>query len=266
MKKVILFCIFVLLLLTACGAAVDLYTSDADTTSGDVGSFVETSNIQLTSTSFYSYESGPLKNGILLVLSRGDTHKNLRVGASDTLLVTLNGSPQFIEEVRNTNCQNEFGPCSYSYYYRVIFQGNPGSQPLTISLVRLTGISSQTTVTFPPSPTITEPISGAVISLSTDAMNISWQPGEAGEDTRLTVSGNCGVYKDLFLIGTVNAYSFAAGTFQFAASREFCVNATELPLPLRTTRSRDYPADPALAKGSLLKLSIADEVTVKMRP
>jgi hypothetical protein len=265
MKKVMLFCSFILLL-TACGDAADLYTSDADTTSGDVGPFVETSNIQLTSTSSYSYEFGPWKNGILLFLKRGDTQKNLRVGASDTLLVTLNGAPQFIEEVRNIICEYESGPCTYSYYYRVIFQGNPGSQPLTISLVRVTGISSQTTVTLPSSPTITEPVSGAVISLSTDTMNISWQPGEAGEDTRLTVSGNCGVYRDLWLIGTVNAHSFAAGTFQFAASREFCVNATELPLPLRTSRSRDYPADTALAQGSLLKLSITDEVTVQMRP
>jgi hypothetical protein len=265
MIKVILFCIFTLLL-TACDAAVDLYTSDADTTSGDVGPFVETSNIQLTSTSYYSHELGPGKNGVLLFLERGDTQKNLRVGASDSLRVSLNGAPQSIEEVKNISCRYEFGPCFYSYYYRVYFQGNPGSQPLTISLLRVTGVSSQTTVTFPPSPTITEPVSGAVISLSTDTMNISWQPGDAGEDTQLTVSGDCGVYKDLRLIGTVNAYSFAAGTFQFAASREFCVNATELPLPIRTTRYRDYPADPALAHGSLLKLSITDEVTVQMRP
>jgi hypothetical protein len=267
MKRVILFFVATFFL-TACGAVADLYTSDADTTSGDVGPFVETANIQLTSTSSYSNDYGPWTDGMLIHLERGDIHTNLRVGDSDTLLVTLNGLPQLIEEVRNIFCSGPFGPCSYRYYYRVNFQGNPGSQSLTISLERTTGVSSQTTVTFPPKPTITEPVPGTVISLSTDAINISWQPGtgDAGENTRLTLSGYCGVSADLLFMDSRSTYSFAPRTFQFFTDSEFCVNATQLPLPLRTVRYRAYPADPALAPSSLLQLSITDEITLQMRP
>lgn len=266
MKKVILFW-FLAFLLTACGSSdfLDLYTSEPGTTSGDVGPFVETSNIELTATSFYSNEFGAGNDGMLIQLDRGDTKKNLRVGSHDILIVAVNGVPQFIEEVKNVHCAREFS-CSYSYYYRIVFQDNPDGQPLAISLQRTTGVSSQTTVTLPPRPTITAPLSGAVIDLSTDTMNISWQPGLVAEETQLTVSGDCGVYTDLRFTDSRTTHSFAPGTFQFSTAREFCVNATGLPLTLRITRYQDYPADPALAHSSLLQLSITHEVVVQVRP
>ena len=266
MKKIILFSPL-LFLLTACGSGVvDLYTSDADTTSGDVGPFVETSNIELSASSFYSSELGPGKDGMLITLRRGDTKKNLRVGASDRLRVILNGSSQFVEEVRNVICAGGLGPCHYAYYYRIKFTGKTDSQPLTISLERTTGINSQTTVTFPPRPTITAPLAGTVVNLSTDTLNIAWQPSNAGEEARLLVLGDCGLSTDLRFMDARSTYSFAPGTFKFSTDRAFCINATELPVRLHTIRYQDYPADPALAVGSLVQLNIEDEVSVRMRP
>lgn len=267
MKKAILFWLSAFLL-TACGSSAfqDLYTSEPDTTSGDVGPFLETSNIELTATSFYSNEFGAGKDGMVIDLKRGDSKKDLRVGSKDNLLVAVNGVPQFIEEVKNVNCAGGFGPCSYSHYYRIVFQENPDGQPLTISLQRTTGVSSQTTVTLPPRPTITAPASGAVIDLSTDTMNISWQPGLAAEETQLTLSGDCGVGTNLRFTDSRTTHSFAPGTFRFYMAREFCVNATELPLPLRITRYQDYSADSALAPSSMLQLSITAEVVVRVRP
>ena len=261
MKKGILFWPLALSL-TACSSAVqDLYTSEPDTTSGDVGPFLETSNIELTASSFF----GSSKDGMLIVLKRGDTKNNLRVGSKDNLLIAVYGVPQLIEEVKNAHCTGGLGACSYSYYYRINFQDNPDGQPLTISLQRTTGVSSQTTLTLPPRPTITAPISSAVIDLSADTMNISWQPGMA-EETQLILPGDCGVYANLRFTDSRTTHSFAPGTFQFSTAREFCVNATELPLPLQITRYQDYSADSALAPSSMLQLSITAEVVVQVRP
>lgn len=266
MKKIILFW-FLAFLLTACGSSAfqDIYTSEPDTTSGDVGPFLETSNIELTATSFYSNEFGAGKDGMLIHLKRGDSKMNLRVGSHDVLIVAVNGVPQLIEEVKNVHCASEFS-CSYSYYYRIVFQDNPDGQPLTISLQRTRGASSQTTVTLPPRPTITAPVSGPVIDLSTDTMNISWLPGLDVEETELTLSGDCGVYTNLRFTDSRTTHAFAPGTFQFYTAGEFCVNATELPLALRITRYQYYFVGSGLAPSSMLQLSITAEVVVQMRP
>jgi len=165
----------------------DLYVNESDTTSGSIGPFVETSNIQLATISFYAPPNAPGKDGMLIALKRGDTFEPLRVGSGDTLLVTLDNVPQSIEEVRDIGCSGKIGPCTYTYYYRVYFSGETDRRTLTISLERETGVSSYTTVTFPTRPTITAPASGALISLSTDTMTISWQPGDAGDETKLSV-------------------------------------------------------------------------------
>lgn len=87
---------------------------------------------------------------MLIDLKRGDTFESLKVGSGDTLLVTLDGTPQPIEEVRDIGCSGPVGPCTYFYYYRVVFSGETERRPLTISLEREAGVSSHTTVTFPP--------------------------------------------------------------------------------------------------------------------
>ena len=255
-------------MLTACGSSAfqDLYTSEPDTTSGDVGPFLETSNIELTGTSFYSNEFGAGKDGMLIYLKRGDSKRDLRVGSKDNLLIAVNGVPQLIEEVKTVHCAGGLGNCSYSYYYRIVFQDNPDGQPLTISLQRTRGASSQTTLTLPPRPTITAPVSGALIDLSADTMTISWQPGMAAEETQLTVWGDCGVYTNLWFNDSRTTHAFAPGTFQFYTVGEFCVNATVLPLALHITRYQYYSVGSPLAPSSMLQLSITAEVVVQMRP
>jgi hypothetical protein len=270
MKKALL-CLAFALLLISCGKdVVDLYTDDADTTSGDVGPFVETANIQLASTSsFYPDEAGSLKHGIAIALRRGDTLDNLRVGTSDTLLVNLNGVPQIIGERRTVHCKGGLSlQCHYSYHYWVAFQEAPENKPLMISLERVTGVSSHTTATFPSRPTILEPVPNTLVSLSTDTLSISWMPGEVGDETILTVSGDCGVDSGELKFADPDSSSrlFAPGTFQFSKYFTSCVDATEMPLILRATRNRNAAADPALAPSSTLQLGVTDEIIVRMNP
>jgi hypothetical protein len=247
----------------------DLYVNESNTTSGSVGPFIETSNLKLTTRSFSAPPDAPGKEGMIIDFSRGDTSDTLRVGSGDTLLVALDNVPQSIEEVRFIGCSGPLGPCYYVYYYRVYFSGDTERRPLTISLERETGESSHTTVTFPSRPTISEPAPGALITLSTDTLSISWQPGDAGDETKLSVRGDCGASDYWWFLPPVNSsistYSFAPGTFSISTDREFCRTATELPLPLHTARYRNHTADPALAPGSLLQLSIEDEITVQMQ-
>lgn len=180
----------------------------SNTTSGSVGPFVETANIQLKTRSFYLTSSTPGKEGMIIDVLKEDPLERLRVGPGDTLRVTLNGVPQLVEEVEGYGCQPPFGPCDYAYYYRVMFTENTESQPVTISLERAIGVSSQSTGTFPSRPTITTPAPGTVISLSTDTLSISWQPENAGDETKLTVSGTCLMAQEVWFVDPDSSYSF----------------------------------------------------------
>ncbi|OGW42562.1 MAG: hypothetical protein A2010_13360 [Nitrospirae bacterium GWD2_57_9] len=94
--------------------------------------------------------------------------------------------------MRGISCTGKVGPCSYIYYYRVVSSEDAEAKTLSISLERVNGISSRTTATFPMRPTITEPVPDAVISLATDTLSLSWQSGEAGDETFLRLSAECG--------------------------------------------------------------------------
>ncbi len=262
----LLVCVFSMTSCNGEGSIGDI--GESNTTSGSVGPFVETSQIWLRANSFSPSPYFPGNGGLIINLNRSDTDDNepLRVGIGDTLQVTLNDVPQFVEELRHISCSGKIGPCSYIYNYRVFFSENPDSQAFTISLDRVIGVTSHTTVTFMSTPTIAEPAPDTLFSLSTDTIAVSWQPGEPGDETRLTLSGDCGVYEEFWFMDAYNTYSFAPGTFQFFSGREFCANATELPLPIRTTRYRTHEADPALAPISWVELSLEDEIAVRMRP
>ena len=241
--------------------------AESNTTSGSVGPFVETSSIWLRVIAFYSARFAPGKDGIIIDLKNADTSENLRIGPGDTLQVLLDSVPQAIEEAREVGCSGKIGPCSYMYYYRVVLEGDPDGKPLTISIDRQTGVSSHTTVTYPARPIITAPAAGATVSLSTDALNIFWQAALPPEETRLAVWGECiGGDEYWFLNSGAGSYSIPAGTFAFSTASDFCMNATELPLTIKTDRYVTYAADAALASISSLELYLEHEITVQARP
>lgn len=238
---------------------------ESNTTSGTIGPFVATSDIMLTVTSSGGGYYAPGKEVLLIDFKRADTFELLRVGSGDSLVVTMGSVSQSIEEVKDISCTGKIGPCRYIYYYRTVFGENPDGKPMTISFERLNGLSSHTTVTFPIRPTITEPAPGSVFSLATDTLSISWPFGEAGDETRLRLSTECGIGPQLWFLGAGSGYSFPAGTFQFSTDSEYCRTASELPLDLLTTRFRHYGADPAFAPSSSLELSLEDYITIRMQ-
>lgn len=263
MKKTMLLCALALLL-TGCGKDItDLYTKESETTSGSVGPYVETSNIHLEASSHYNDK---LAGSVVIDVHRGDTLERLRVGTGDSLLVTLDGTSLPVEEERGISCQGRIGPCTYSYYYRAFFQQNPGGQTLTIALERESGVSSLSTADFPSYPAIITPAPGANFNLSTDAINVSWQPGVAGDHTELVAEGDCVMYEDYWVTDPDNTHILPQGTHLFNTHNDECAAATEYQMQLSTARYRDYPADPALAPSSVLRFIVEDEVLVWMNP
>lgn len=253
--------------LVACSDSVtDLYVADGYTTSGTVGPFVETSNILLTATSFYAY---PGVDGIIIDIDRADTREPLRIGAGDVLTVSLNGSSYPLEEVRGYTCDNyyTFSNCRYIYYYRVFFPfADPSGKDLILDFQR-TNANSVTTVTFPLRAAIIQPAAGVTVDLSADDLVVSWVAGSAGDEMYLELNGSCGVATSkLYFNDSAANYTFPANTFAFYQGYQSCRDATELPLPIHTFRSRTYAADAALSPLSSITLSLNDEISVTVVP
>lgn len=263
MKKVILLCVFGFLL-NGCGDDVtDLYTEEPNSTSGDKGPYVETSNIRLTSYSWYSSEDS--SGNISIGLSQNEPLDGLRLGASDNLIVTINDSPQLVSERKSTSCRGV--QCTYTYSYVVDFQDYPENQTMTISLEREAGNDAHTSLVFPPHPTLIEPTAGEAFSLSTDPLNFIWRPGNIGNSTVLVLSSDCGVDDELGFIDADNTHLYSPGTFQINTANDICRNATSIALELITYRYQYFLTDPALASDSFVRVGVEEEViTVQVEP
>lgn len=268
MKRISFLVIFSFLL-AACGSdIVDLYTKEAPTTTGDNGPYVETSNLLLRA---YATNYSEVSSGYVQVnLNNNETDDSLRIGSGDSLSVEINGSPLLVVEKEGRSCTGKAlpaGSCIFTYSYVANFQEYPEGQEMIVSLSRESGISSQTTVTFPARPTVIEPVPGVEYSLSADTLDISWVAGQSGDSTELGLYGECAVYDGYWYLGTDNLHSIAPGTYEFFKDSEFCNTATEFPLEITTYRYREYDAAPELAASSIVRLDYEENpVTIYMVP
>ncbi|MEN8136429.1 MAG: hypothetical protein ABFS18_12980 [Thermodesulfobacteriota bacterium] len=270
MRKIVMLCA-ISILLTSCGSDIrKLYTDDADTTSGDVGPFVETADIIISGqTSFYDGNDNEVR--ISLTFSRKDSvgSTRLRIGSTDRLMASVDGVDLPIHEFQTDSCSPNSPHCVWMYSYYFYLPENSDGKELTIAFERQIGISAlDTRITIPNKPTFIQPVQGDVFYLSLDDLVLAWQPGVPGEYVLLDIRSDCGVIDRGFLSEPINSITFPAGSFERFSSDK-CSGA-DLMEPVELTVFRYHinqdEVDPAFSSDSVISVQAKAQVSINSYP
>ena len=252
--------------IVSCGGegASDAGTQQSPTTSGTVGPFVPTSSLGIDTDIVYRER---IAAGFFVIrLSDIRVGHSLRLGSGDSLLVAINNIPQPVQEREKVSCGYFGTPCAFFYDYNVTLTADPGNQAVTISLQRSSDVSSNTTVTLPSSPIMTQPAAGYAFSVTTDSLDIALAPGQVGSFTKLEFPATCVDKLQTIMFADSGPFSVSIppGTFTFSTA-PYCLAITEQPLQLTTTRYHTFYPGAPLAATSTISLTLENGVTIVAR-
>lgn len=268
MKKIVMLCA-ISILLTSCGSDIrELYTDDADTTSGDVGPFVETSDIIISGQT--SFNDGD-EARVSLTFKRRDSvgSTRLRIGSTDLLMASVDGVNLPIHESQTDSCAPISPHCVWVYSYYFYLPENSDGKELVIAFERQIGISAlDTRITIPNKPTFIKPVQGEVFYLFLDDLLLEWQPGVPGEYVWLDIRSDCGVSDRGSIAEPINSIIFPAGSFERFSSDECSVPGLMEPVVLTVFRYHIDPdeVDPAFSSESLISVEAKDQISINSYP
>ncbi len=186
-----------------CLGACAIGAADQESTTGDRGPYIQTSNLEFdidvrmvyTPGLTYADDSRNIDGQVEIYISRADNQHGLRIGDGDSLVAYRDGAEIRVDHIAETYCAKHIFiiPSHCHYIYRYIIDLEPATVVTQLLLVytRRAGERIDTNIAIPAAPAFAEPREDTPVHLRSEELNIVVHNPYPDESMTVGVGSEC---------------------------------------------------------------------------